>query len=116
MVETDLLLVSVIAPFVHDVVSFTERAAIGLRARGGGGAGICAYTYFCLKLSGLFPFLYQQMHEKPFIFSADQEKLPVRTRFAFGRCRPLQPLPLAGGTRRRVVVVAHVQKNRISII
>ena len=54
------------------------------------------------------------MHEEYFIFSADQENLPVRTQFAFGRCCPRQPLHLAGGTRRRVGVVGHVKQNRIS--
>ena len=52
------------------------------------------------------------MRERRFIFSADQEKLPARTRVAFGRCCPLQPLPLAGGIRRRVGVVAYVKRKK----
>ena len=75
------------------------------------GGEVCAYTtYFCPKLSGFFTVL-QQMHDGYFICSADQEKLAVRTRFALSRCCPLQLLPPAGGTRRRVGVVAHEKKK-----
>ena len=80
------------------------------------GGEVCAYTtYFCPKLSGFFTVL-QQMHDGYFICSADQEKLAVRTRFALSRCCPLQLLPPAGGTRRRVGVVAHEKKNRTSMV
>ena len=57
------------------------------------------------------------MHGRHFI-SVDQEKLPGPTRFAFGGWCSLQPLLLAGGTRRRVGVVAYVEqkKNNISMV
>ena len=71
-VNTDLLLVPAKGLFVHyDGVLHRKRAAIGLRARERGGSAPTP-SFFCLKLSDLLPFL-QQMHERHFIFSADQE-------------------------------------------
>ena len=47
------------------MVSFTDKAAMVLRAAAGGGGGFCAYIYFCIQLSGLFPDL-RQIHERHF--------------------------------------------------
>ena len=55
-VGTDLLLVPVKGPFVHNDGVLHRKS--GHRLTCGRGRGqVCAYTYVCLKLCGLFPFL-----------------------------------------------------------
>ena len=113
-VETDLLLVTVEGPFVQDG-ALRPKSGHRLMCRGGEGGASAPTPTSASSCLACFPFFNRCMRDMP-IFSADQERLPVRTRFAFGSYCPLQPLPLAGGTRRRVGVVAHAQKTRISMV
>ena len=111
MVETDLLLVSVKGPSLHDGVLHRKSGHILILRAGELGKRVDHRRLLPQDVL-LFPFNRCMRH---FICSANQEKLAVRTRFALGKCCALQPLSLAGGTRRRVGVVAHGNKNRNSV-